>query len=408
MKLLRNIANVADVLLVVFLTLIAILVLSYSVYVIGDNFYKSNAAFSSWDLQQYKPTVKETKLGFKEISAINPDTVAWVTIDDTHIDYPVMYGSDNMDYINRDFYGKRSLSGSVYLNADNDPDFSEPYNLLYGHHMDNGAMFGDIDNFVEESYLKSHSKGMLLTPNGNFDLLVFACMKTDAYNELIYFKDYKDNIGYEKLNDFIKKNAAVYIRGSQEYPQKIIAMSTCAETGTFGRTVIFAEAIPHTASVTDENIETEQEKHIAKGHNTVTENWAVLNLVCVALTFFTFMPLIYTGRKYYQLIYAKQKKKELFKEGKTDIATDLDNFEKKIYIGIFIELSLFISSLLVFFKTEVINNNIALCDKYTYIMILLLFISLITDIVCFRYRGKRPENDFESESAVDSSAADIV
>ena len=401
MKLLRKIANVADVLLVVVLTVIAVLVLSYSVYVIGDNFYKSNVAFSSWDLQQYKPTVEETKLGFEEISDINPDTVAWVTIDGTHIDYPVMYGSDNMDYINRDFYGKRSLSGSVYLNYDNNPDFSEPYSLLYGHHMDNGAMFGDIDNFVKESYLKSHNKGILLTPDGNFDLSVFACMETDAYNELIYFGNYKDDTRYAELNDYIKKNAAVYIRETQDYPKKIIAMSTCAETGTFGRTVIFAEAIPRTDSIASESVTHEKEKHIAKGHNTVTENWAVLNLVCVALTLFTLVPFIYTGRKYYQLIYARQKKKELFKEGNSDIAKDLNFFEKKIYVGIFIELLIFITSLIVFLKTEVISNNIALCDKYTYIMILLFLVSLIADFICFRYRGKRPESGFESENVSD-------
>lgn len=394
MKYIRKIAFVADSLLIWVLTFVAVFAMIYSGYVIYDNFYKSKVAFSSWDLKQYKPTVEQTKLGFEEISLINPDTVAWLTVEGTNIDYPVMYGSNNMDYINRDFYGKSSLTGSIYLNSDNSPDFSQPYNLIYGHHMDNGAMFGDIDKFASEEYLKSHTLGILMTPTGNYDLYIFACMQTDAYNDTIYFKDTENEKAYGELFEHISKNSLVYIP-QENIPQKIIAMSTCAETGTFGRTVIFAKAISRTDTISKEEVHP-QVKRTAKGHNTVTEHWAVLNLVCVILTLLTLFPLHYTFAKYNQLIFVRKKKKECEEEA---VAKDLGRFEKKIYIGFIVEILIFTLATVFFLRTENIKNDIGISDKYTLIMILIFALSLIVDIICFRYRGKRPDNDAKGEEA---------
>lgn len=49
--------------------------------------------------------------------AINKDVAGWITIDDTHIDYPVVQGKDDMEYINKDVYGEFSLSGSIFYPA---------------------------------------------------------------------------------------------------------------------------------------------------------------------------------------------------------------------------------------------------------------------------------------------------
>ena len=56
--------------------------------------------------------------------AINKDVAGWITIDDTHIDYPVVQGKDDMEYINKDVYGEFSLSGSIFLSCMNKKDFS--------------------------------------------------------------------------------------------------------------------------------------------------------------------------------------------------------------------------------------------------------------------------------------------
>lgn len=72
----------------------------------------SRGAFASADLLQYKPADKNTAAPtLAELQALNPDVCGWLTIDGTHIDYPLVQGATNMDYINRDVYGEFSLSG---------------------------------------------------------------------------------------------------------------------------------------------------------------------------------------------------------------------------------------------------------------------------------------------------------
>lgn len=99
----------------------------------------------SWDdeLMELKPVKGEdANPSLQDLQNINADVCAWLTIDDTGIDYPVVRGKDDMEYINKDVYGNFALSGSIFLSSANQPDFTDPYNLIYRHHMSNGAMFG--------------------------------------------------------------------------------------------------------------------------------------------------------------------------------------------------------------------------------------------------------------------------
>ena len=103
----------------------------------------------------------------QDLQNINADVCAWLTIDDTGIDYPVVRGKDDMEYINKDVYGNFALSGSIFLSSANQPDFTDPYNLIYGHHMSNGAMFGDVVEFTDEAYFTAHETGTFVSAGGN-------------------------------------------------------------------------------------------------------------------------------------------------------------------------------------------------------------------------------------------------
>ena len=78
--------------------------------------------------------------------------VGWIVVDDTNIDYPVMQGYDNSQYLNLDPYGEYSLSGSIFLDSRNSSDFTDPYSIIYGHHMEYGKMFGAIDDYLDDQY----------------------------------------------------------------------------------------------------------------------------------------------------------------------------------------------------------------------------------------------------------------
>ena len=96
--------------------IIALLVVFYGLY---DAWYVYHKAGDDAYLQ-YKPSAGES---MDAESPITEDMVAWITVDGTNIDYPVMQGKTNSEYLNIDPYGEYSLSGSIFLDSRNSADF---------------------------------------------------------------------------------------------------------------------------------------------------------------------------------------------------------------------------------------------------------------------------------------------
>lgn len=215
-------------------------------------------AYASHDLIRYKPDIQEGKPGLEEITEINPDAAAWLTIYDTHIDYPVFQGRSDMEYINKDAYGSHSISGSVFLSVMNKKDFSEPYQLIYGHNMENGSMFGDIDEFKDERFFYSDpgkSRGLLITGDDVFDMYIFAILRTDAYDPAIYKVD-KTESEIGDLLSYIKEKSLYFLDAGEA--DHIVALSTCDGGDSFGRNVLLCKAVKRT-----EPIETKDEEELS-------------------------------------------------------------------------------------------------------------------------------------------------
>ena len=169
-----------------------------------------------------------------ELQAQNPDVCGWLTLDGTHIDYPVVQGADDLEYVNKAADGSFALSGAVFLSAANRADFSDAYNLIYGHHMENGAMFGDLTQFSESEYFADHTAGTLYTEGASYELQVFACVLTDAYDPVIY----TPSTDPAALAAYIRAHAVQY----RDPPEgcRIAAFSTCDDSRTNGRVAVFA------------------------------------------------------------------------------------------------------------------------------------------------------------------------
>ena len=231
--------------------LLAAALILYSGYVLYDSFYTQNAAASdAWDLLQYKPEIIEEGAvplaGGDTLSTVTEDYRAWLTMYGTNIDYAVMQGEDDLYYASHDIYGQSSLTGAIYLAAGNSGGFADSYNLLYGHHMDNGAMFGGLDLFENENYFDAHREGVLVAGTEVYDLTTFAVVRTNAYEARVY------NVAGKSAADilsFIESASPVVWRaGVANDSSKILALSTCASADTDGRLVVFAVMTPRDMS----------------------------------------------------------------------------------------------------------------------------------------------------------------
>ena len=420
MKILEFAAKIANKILMIFVIVVSLVLFMFSVYVLYDVFYTGRNAFVSYDLLQYRPDINSTdkdgKPDFEELKKLNPDTVGWLEIYDTNICYPIVQGSDDLEYAGKDIYGYNSLTGSIYLASENQSAFNDWYNLIYGHHMDNGAMFGDIEKYRDKNYFYSHQKGILQTINGNYELTITACVLTNSYEDVIYTVGSKQESQYGELHDYIKENS-VLLDEKTDIQQladdtKILAFSTCEGASTNGRMVLFADAKKVEGPIDRPDSEPEASKPYlqAVGHLSNESHWAFLNLICVLLTFLIWLPFFFLRRKYRQLGYTRRTYSDIddilekHKEKLTDEENDrfgkyskmLKRFRSKMSVGIAAEFIFTAAAVIVFLLTENITKPMVIRDKWTWLMLLIAYISLLIDFICFRYRGRRvTQNDQE-------------
>ena len=221
----------------------------YSVYALWDNHRVYAAAdHVRADLLALKPNGEvnaDTAASFDALKCINPDVCAWLAVDNTGIDYPVLQGENNLSYINTDVYGSFALSGSIFLDSRCDMDFTDCYSLLYGHHMENSKMFGDLDLFRDASFFSENSSGTLSTPERVYSVEIFASIVVPASDKVIFEpRQWRDDprglLEYARDNSVnLRQSVVDRLSVSTERPL-ILGMSTCAADYTDARTVVLA------------------------------------------------------------------------------------------------------------------------------------------------------------------------
>ena len=240
-------ARIGDKFLSYLAIVLMIVMVSYGGYSLWDTYVTMTGAFLSKGFLKYKPDVnnsEETRLSLQELLAINPDTRGWITLDGTHIDYPMVQGKDDMEYVNKDATGEFALSGAIFLSAENKPDYSDPYMLTYGHHVENGAMYGDVMEFLDEGYFEKNRTGHLFLPDGRArNLEVFAAIECDAYDRMIYSVDDKKGQIMNLVN-YLKEHATHFRDIGMKELDQVMALSTCVSLETNGRAVVMVRVDP--------------------------------------------------------------------------------------------------------------------------------------------------------------------
>ena len=129
MKWLYRIADIANTLLMSVVVLVSVALMLCGVYVLNDIYYTNRTAFVSYDLLKYRPvphdsSSKEVET-LSELKKVNDDAVGWIEMFGTNINYPIVQGKDDLEYLNKDIFGYSTLSGSIYLAAENESNFND-------------------------------------------------------------------------------------------------------------------------------------------------------------------------------------------------------------------------------------------------------------------------------------------
>ncbi|HIH34821.1 MAG TPA: class B sortase [Methanosphaera sp.] len=178
----------------------------------------------------------DLKIGYTSYSMEDLGAVAWLKVDKTEINFPIMQGSTNTEYLNKNPLGQVDIAGSIFLDSTNNAKFTDPYSVVYGHHLDKGLMFGTLDPYLKKSYLKTHTTGTIEVKDGpTYKLKLFSCIHVLSTSDTIFNASAQTTT--KNVEKYIEKNDPDHLTYDKSLP--IVALSTCVNALSAKRIVVF-------------------------------------------------------------------------------------------------------------------------------------------------------------------------
>lgn len=180
----------------------------------------------------------------------NNDLVGWIRIEDTNINYPVVQTPDNANfYLKHGFDKEYSDYGCPYVQENCDVQLPSDNVIIYGHHMNNGSMFADLEKFKSKDFWKEHKTISFNTLTDQYEYEIVSVFKTFVYSDSPESFKYYHFVNAETPEDFSAfidkcKELSLYDTGvSAEYGDKLITLSTCEYSRANGRLVVVAKRV---------------------------------------------------------------------------------------------------------------------------------------------------------------------
>ena len=181
---------------------------------------------------------------FKELLEKNKETVAWIKVNNTKVNYSVVQHNDNEYYLKHDFNRNYNANGWVYGDYRDDFRYFGTNTILYAHNLTNRTMFGSLIWCLKDSWYKNEENHYIKisTPYSNTVWRIFSIytIKPEVYYLKTYFDSTEEH--QEFLNTIKKRSIYNFTNENLTTDDKILTLSTCSDDGT-KRVVIHAQMI---------------------------------------------------------------------------------------------------------------------------------------------------------------------
>ena len=174
---------------------------------------------------------------FESLYELNEDVIAWIYCANTKINYPIVQANDNDYYLYRLLDGTTNSNGSIFMDYRNAADFTDENTLIYGHHMQTGAMFGALINYKKQSFYEEHPYIYIITPDQTYRLDLFAGCVVDSISD-VYSKALSDS----QINELIANST--FDANISDPSHNIVTLSTCTYEYDDARYVVLGELVP--------------------------------------------------------------------------------------------------------------------------------------------------------------------
>ena len=241
----RDLQFVLGKILDIILLIVSVFFLGIGLYAILDSQLVIRRAEIPESLKKDASRDKEYP-SIEELQKVNPDIVAWLSLDDTPVDYPITKSSDNTKYLARDYKNEYSMAGNPFVDFRND-FLNDDFTVIYGHRMNQQKMFGVLVSYADNGFLKEHTTGTITTTEGTYNLEVLLYSVEKIADTKIYnLAEVRNDSNGELLNAL--SNNAVAINNeysktdlkdvNQTKDWKLLLLSTCDKNSKHYRDVL--------------------------------------------------------------------------------------------------------------------------------------------------------------------------
>ena len=199
-------------------------------------------------VEQIKSTVivedkneEEYTVDFDKLKEQNDETVAWIKVNNTNVEYPVVRSTNNSFYLNHSFDKSKNSAGWIFADYKNKFDNTDKNIVIYGHNMRDGSMFGSMKNILNSEWYdnEENTNITLYTENEKSIYKVFSIYKIES--EDYYIKtEFSNNNEFEKFIETLKKRSIKKFNIDISKEDSILTLSTCANNNKY-RVVLHAK-----------------------------------------------------------------------------------------------------------------------------------------------------------------------
>ena len=224
--------GIQEILLIIFIC--AFFVSGYILLNWYINTEKSNETYeqleeqviSQEEVENSENTEKESIIDFEKLININSDVVAWIKIDGTNINYPVVKSTDNNYYLNKNFYKENDICGSIFL--DYRSNMTDKNIVMFGHNIKRGYMISDLEK-IAKGEIGSNINIIVYTQDKIMSFDVFSSYIIEPEDMAINTRINEENL-YE-FKQTMKKRSQKNFEGEYLNSNQILTLSTCDRSG---------------------------------------------------------------------------------------------------------------------------------------------------------------------------------
>ena len=177
---------------------------------------------------------------FSKLLEINEDTIGWIRFpqEPSQINYPVVQGKDNSEYLKKTFSSNENTLGAIFMDVNNNKDFSDRNTVIYGHRMRDGSMFRHLQDYEDKSFWEKNPYFYIYTVDGRvLKYHIFSVGQVLDTSDS-YQIGFESDEAYQSFLDMAKKNA-LYDTGVEVTTENtVVTLSTCTSASDNHRFVV--------------------------------------------------------------------------------------------------------------------------------------------------------------------------